>query len=179
MVIETRSDDEYTSSSGPYEPVFTSSGGMFTGSQHFTVVGGTFNNSTKNYVMTQAIPPGPHFAVSPANVHSFADFRMIPMGDIDLQNELTVNKKSGVVERRCERNCARRVYSATINGRNSNVTVAVYQGDGAEEDWGRDAEMYMSARHPNIIQIYGAASYGNIHATVFHGRVLFNSTCTP
>ncbi|KAJ7036938.1 hypothetical protein C8F04DRAFT_457417 [Mycena alexandri] len=162
MNTETYPDDGYTSALGPDE--FTSSGGgMFAGSQYFTVGGGTFNNTTNNYVAAPAAPP--------------ADFRMIPIGDIDLQKELTVNKESWVLGRRRKHNCARRVYSAKIDGRNSNVTVAVYQGDGAEEDWGQDTEMYMSVRHPNIIQICAGASYGNIHATVFHGGAAFNLKC--
>ncbi|KAJ7040541.1 hypothetical protein C8F04DRAFT_1082620 [Mycena alexandri] len=32
--------------------------------------------------------------------------------------------------------------------------------------------MYMSVRHPNIIQVWAGASYGNIHATVFHGDLV-------
>ncbi|KAJ7044392.1 hypothetical protein C8F04DRAFT_1250350 [Mycena alexandri] len=131
---------------------------MFAGSQHFAVAGGTFNNTTNNYVTAPALPP--------------SHLRMIPMGDIDLQKELTVNKESWVLGCRRERTCVRRVYSAVINGRNSNVTVAVYQGDGAEEHWEQDAEVYMSVRHPNVIQIWAGASYGNIHATVFHGDLV-------
>ncbi|KAJ7036906.1 hypothetical protein C8F04DRAFT_1093806 [Mycena alexandri] len=130
---------------------------MFAGSHHFTVAGGTFNNIMKSYHAAPNVAP---------------DFRMIPMGDIDLQQELMVNEKSGVVGRRRARNSVRRVYSATIDGRNSNVTVATYEGDDAEKDWRRDTEMYMSFRHPNIIQICGGASCGNIHATVFHGDLV-------
>ncbi|KAJ7027136.1 hypothetical protein C8F04DRAFT_1399665, partial [Mycena alexandri] len=114
-------------------------------------------NIIQNYHAVPIVPP---------------DFRMIPMGDIDLQQELMVNEESGVVGRRQERNCVRRVYSAKIDGRRSNVTVAVYQGDGAEEAWRRDVETYMLVRHPNILQIWGGASYGNIRATVFHGDLV-------
>ncbi|KAJ7714795.1 hypothetical protein B0H16DRAFT_1898970 [Mycena metata] len=157
MDTETHSDDGHISASSLGEPVVTSSGsGIFAGSQYFTIVGGTFNNSTNNSV-NATVP---------------RDFRMIPMGDIDLQQELVVNKNSGVVGRRRGRNCVRRVYSAEVDGRKSNVTVVVYQGNGAESDWKRDAETYMSVRHPNIIQMCGGASYGNIHATVFHGDLI-------
>ncbi|KAJ7775453.1 hypothetical protein B0H16DRAFT_1879847 [Mycena metata] len=152
MDTETHSDDESISAPSPEEPVFTS-GGMFTGSQHFTIAGGIFNNL--------AAPAAP------------AGFRMLPMGDIDLQREVMAPTESGgVVELRREGNRVRRVYSAKVSGRNSNVTVAVYQGEGAEEAWRRDIEMYMSVRHPNIIQTWAGASYGNVHATVFHGDLV-------
>ncbi|KAJ7773835.1 hypothetical protein B0H16DRAFT_1763296 [Mycena metata] len=119
MGTETSSGDQYIPAPSPEEPVFMSSGvGMFTGSQHFTIAGGMFNNIIKNYRVVPTVPP---------------DFRRIPMGDIDLEQELVVNKKTGVVGRRPERKCVRRVYSAKIDGRKSNVTVAVYQGDGAKE----------------------------------------------
>ncbi|KAJ7340654.1 hypothetical protein DFH08DRAFT_963518 [Mycena albidolilacea] len=45
---------------------------------------------------------------------------------------------------------------------------AVYQGDGAEEDWRRDVEKDMAVCHPNIVQIFGTAKLGNIHATTLH-----------
>jgi hypothetical protein len=61
------------------------------------------------------------------------DFRMIPLGDIDLQHELRLNKGSAVVGRRHERASVRRVYSARIDGRNAPTTVAMYEGPGAEE----------------------------------------------
>jgi hypothetical protein len=61
------------------------------------------------------------------------DFRMIPLGDIDLQHELRLNKGSAVVGRRCERASVRRVYFARIDGRNAPMTVAMYQGPGTEE----------------------------------------------
>jgi hypothetical protein len=59
---------------------------------------------------------------------------MIPMGDIDLLEEIHLNNETGVVGRHHpERTCIRRMYSAKIDGRKSGVTVAIYQGEGAEE----------------------------------------------
>jgi hypothetical protein len=58
---------------------------------------------------------------------------MIPLGDIDLQHELRLNKGSAVVGRRHEQASVRRIYSARIDGRNAPTTVAMYQGPGAEE----------------------------------------------
>ncbi|KAJ7020822.1 hypothetical protein C8F04DRAFT_277332 [Mycena alexandri] len=85
------------------------------------------------------------------------------MGNIDLQHELLlINKKFGIIDRRSGRecNCVRRVYSAKIDGRNTDLTLAMYEGDGAEEAWQQHVKMYMSLRHPNIVQMYGTARSG-------------------
>ncbi|KAJ7927329.1 hypothetical protein B0H13DRAFT_1861517 [Mycena leptocephala] len=131
-------NDEFTCD----HPQFTSAGsqdggGNFSGSHHFTVAGGTFNNTT-NY-STPTIP---------------SDFRMIPTGDIDLQHEIRLNKLEGPVGVGCrpERASVRHVYSARIDSRNAPTTVAMYQGPGAEE-------------------MFGAASSGGVHATLFHGGI--------
>jgi hypothetical protein len=59
---------------------------------------------------------------------------MIPMGDIDLFEEIHFDNDTGVIGRHHpERTRVRRVYSAKIEGRKSGVTVAVYQGDSAED----------------------------------------------
>ncbi|KAJ6462861.1 hypothetical protein C8R45DRAFT_1177636, partial [Mycena sanguinolenta] len=57
---------------------------------------------------------------------------------------------------------------ARIDGQKSWVTVAMYQGDGAEEDIAK----YMSLRHPNIVQICGAASSNGVHATLFNDDLI-------
>jgi hypothetical protein len=61
------------------------------------------------------------------------DFRLIPLGDIDLQHEIRLGMDAAIVERRRERRCVRRVYSAKLEGRSSGMTVALYQGNNAEE----------------------------------------------
>jgi hypothetical protein len=58
---------------------------------------------------------------------------MIPLADIDLQYEIRPNNGAGVVNRPRERLRVRRVYSAKVDHRKSNITVAMYQGEGAEE----------------------------------------------
>jgi hypothetical protein len=59
---------------------------------------------------------------------------MIPMGDIDLLEEIRLDNKTGVVGyHHLQRTRVRRVYSARVDGRKSGVTVAMYQGHGAEE----------------------------------------------
>ncbi|KAJ6580611.1 hypothetical protein B0H19DRAFT_1111916 [Mycena capillaripes] len=159
MDDQLHSDDEFTSSettNATGSACYT--GGIFSGSQHFTVAGGTFTSITKNYNTAPTVP---------------SDFRMIPLGDIDLQHEIRVDNHAGIVNRHSKR--ARvRVYSAKLNGQTSNMTVAMYLGNGAEEEWKQDIARYMSIRHPNIIQIFAAASSRHIHATVFHGGTILN-----
>ncbi|KAJ7677031.1 hypothetical protein DFH06DRAFT_1169563 [Mycena polygramma] len=95
---------------------------------------------------------------------------MIPLGDLDLQREIRLDKGTGVVHLR--RPTHRRVYSAKLQGQGQTITVAMYRGDGAAEEWRQEIETYMSLRHPNIMQMYGAASWSGMHATVFHGDLI-------
>ncbi|KAJ6450965.1 hypothetical protein C8R47DRAFT_1170730 [Mycena vitilis] len=125
---------------------------MFSGAQNFTVTGQSLKNIINNY--TSAPVP--------------SDFRMIPLGDIDLQHEISLAKGTGVVSRRGSSD--RRVYSAKI--RDKDLTVAMYQGCGAMETWRQDLAKHSSLRHPNILQIYGAATSGGVHATIFHGDLV-------
>ncbi|KAJ7023137.1 hypothetical protein C8F04DRAFT_190650 [Mycena alexandri] len=147
------------------DPGITSyAGAIFPGSHHFTVAGGTFTNVMKNYVNAPDVP---------------SDLRRIPIGDIDLQrqirvNEVRVDEDSGVIFREA-RGCVRRVYSAKVEGRKADMTVAIYEGNTAEEEWRRDIAKYMTVRHPHILQVCGAASSGRIHATLFHGGAVFAS----
>ncbi|KAJ7669927.1 hypothetical protein DFH06DRAFT_1179536 [Mycena polygramma] len=48
----------------------------------------------------------------------------------------------------------------------------MYQGNGADEEWREYMAKHTSLRHPNIIQIYGAASSGGLHATIFHSDLI-------
>ncbi|KAJ6462939.1 hypothetical protein C8R45DRAFT_524773 [Mycena sanguinolenta] len=132
--------------------------GIFSNSQKFTVMGGTFTNFTNHY----AAPSLP------------ADFRMIPMGDIDLRREIRLEKYTDVAYSQLQRACVRRIHSAKakIDGRKSRVTVAMYQGYGAEEEWRKDIAKYMSLRHPNIVQICCAASSNGIYATLFYDALI-------
>jgi hypothetical protein len=58
---------------------------------------------------------------------------MIPLGDIDLRHEIRLDHDSRMENCRRERGCVRRIYSGKVNGPKLSVTVAVYQGNGAEE----------------------------------------------
>ncbi|KAF7374142.1 hypothetical protein MSAN_00295600 [Mycena sanguinolenta] len=90
-----------------------------------------------------------------------SNFRTIPLGDIDLQRNIQMNG-SGFVT-------LRRLHSAKVvrDGADVACTVAVYQGHGAEEEWRRD-----TANHPNLVQLYGIATCGNMHVTVFHDDLI-------
>jgi hypothetical protein len=58
---------------------------------------------------------------------------MIPLGHLDLRNEIRFKAGSDTVYRRDGQVSVRKVYSARIHGCQSNMTVAVYEGDNAEE----------------------------------------------
>ncbi|KAJ6555831.1 hypothetical protein B0H19DRAFT_136886 [Mycena capillaripes] len=155
MDDESSAADEFTSHS-TFRPLESGrhSSGMFSGAHNLTVSGQTLTNVT-NYT-TPVVP---------------SDFRMIPLGDIDLQREISVSS-TGVVDRQYERQGVRRLYSARLGGQNT--TVAIYQGPGAKEEWEQDIARYISVRHPNLVQIRGATNYGGLHATLFHDGECFD-----
>ncbi|KAJ6450161.1 hypothetical protein C8R45DRAFT_1043826 [Mycena sanguinolenta] len=149
-----RTDDDSKASSDSLESQ-SYGGAIFSASRSFTVSGGTFTSITKNYTTLPSVP---------------SDIRKIPLGDIDLQREMRLVNKSVVLE---HHRSVRRLYCAKIDGRKADsVTVATYQGDCAEDEWRQDIAKYMSIRHPNVIQICGTASSGNIHATIFHDELI-------
>ncbi|KAF7377080.1 hypothetical protein MSAN_00126500 [Mycena sanguinolenta] len=158
MDEHSQPEPEFTHSSArdPESPSHAS--GMFSNSQQFAVTGGTFTNITKSYT-APGLP---------------SDFRMIPMGDIDLRHEIRLDKYMDIAYSQRQRACVRRMHSAKaiIAGRKSRVTVAIYQGNDAEEEWRQDTTKHMSLRHPNIIQICGAASSNGIHATLFNDDLI-------
>ncbi|KAF7377069.1 hypothetical protein MSAN_00125400 [Mycena sanguinolenta] len=156
MNDHSQSEPEFThsSASDPKSPSHAS--GMFSHSRNFTVWGKNLTNITTNY----AAPSLP------------SDFRMIPMGDTDLRHEIRVDNSTGVLNYHCQRAHVRRLYSAEVEGRKSTLTVAMYQGHGAEEKWRKDIAKYMSMRHPSIVQICGAASSNGIHAVLFNDALI-------
>ncbi|KAJ7157559.1 hypothetical protein C8R43DRAFT_402172 [Mycena crocata] len=99
------------------------------------------------------------------------DFRMIPLGDINLWNEIQLDDESGLASRRNETRYARRVYSSKVGHRQADMTVALYEGKEAEKQWRQDILRYSHLRHPNIVQLYGAASSNGLHATIFHDEL--------
>ncbi|KAF7374297.1 hypothetical protein MSAN_00312900 [Mycena sanguinolenta] len=67
------------------------------------------------------------------------------------------------------------MYSARVVGHSEPMTVALYEGDHAEEEWRRDLSRYSHLRHPHILQIYASASSSGIHAVVFHDELVLFS----
>ncbi|KAJ6484698.1 hypothetical protein C8R45DRAFT_290416 [Mycena sanguinolenta] len=109
------------------------SGDFFPKSKQFTIAGGVFtSNVTNNFPQSPGTP---------------SDFRMIPLGDIDLQREIRLDVGLGVLDRRRERACIRRVYSAKVEGKTSEMTVTTYQGDTAEEEWTQGVSILSSLRY--------------------------------
>ncbi|KAF7353199.1 hypothetical protein MSAN_01507600 [Mycena sanguinolenta] len=98
-----------------------------------------------------------------------SDFRTIRRGDLKLVKEVRLSTEYGVV---AGMGVQRTVYHAAIRGDPGTVTVAVYQGDGAGEEWQRDIAKYESIWHPNIMQLYGLMSTRGLHAMIFHDELI-------
>ncbi|KAJ6532489.1 hypothetical protein B0H19DRAFT_1187662 [Mycena capillaripes] len=64
------------------------------------------------------------------------------------------------------------MYTARIPGFQSAMTAAVFQGEGAEEQWRAEISRYSDIRHPNVFQLYGIASAKGLHAAVFHDDLI-------
>ncbi|KAF7377042.1 hypothetical protein MSAN_00122300 [Mycena sanguinolenta] len=152
MHDEPHPEPEFThsSTSEAEYPLHTS--GMFSHSRNFTVRGRNLTNITNHFV-APSIP---------------SDFRMIPLADIDLRHEIRLENSTVLVDHRRKQPRVRRLYSAKVEGRKSTLTVAMYQGINAEQEWWSDLAKYMSMRHPNIIQICGAASSNGMHTAIFN-----------
>ncbi|KAJ7748449.1 hypothetical protein B0H14DRAFT_3897149 [Mycena olivaceomarginata] len=97
-----------------------------------------------------------------------SDFLRIPLANIDLRSEIRVDAETATVWRHRERKSVRRMYSARVVGHNEPMTVALYQGHNADEEWKRDLCDHSVLRHPHILQIYASASSFGIHAVIFH-----------
>ncbi|KAJ7667215.1 hypothetical protein B0H17DRAFT_256865 [Mycena rosella] len=91
-----------------------------------------------------------------------SDFRIVPMGDIDLGREIKIRD----VRVRPNQGCVRRMYTAKMHGRKSDMTVTIYQRRNSVEEWRDDISEISQYRHPNLVQIFGAASSNGIHATI-------------
>ncbi|KAJ7079686.1 hypothetical protein C8R44DRAFT_824646 [Mycena epipterygia] len=124
-------------------------GAFFPEARNFTILGGNFTN------VVNCAPTIP------------SDFRTIPLGDLDLRNEIRL-AGDGLVTRQRRPCPVRRVYTARIEGKRLDMTIAVYQGENAEETWRRELTKYAGLRHPNIVQLYGAVNSMGLYATIFH-----------
>ncbi|KAF7353338.1 Kinase-like protein [Mycena sanguinolenta] len=104
-----------------------------------------------------------------------SEFRTIRLGDIKLRKEISrkydygvVNFESGLNQCAVVRRVVRRLYSGEIHGDPAPVSVAIYEGDRAEERWRQDVARYAAIRHPNILQLYGLVNTQTLRAMVFH-----------
>ncbi|KAF7353292.1 hypothetical protein MSAN_01517200 [Mycena sanguinolenta] len=79
----------------------------------------------------------------------------------------------GVIGRQTQRASVRRVYTAKLEGHQSgHMTVALYEGDGAEEAWNEHLTKYEAVRHPNIIQLLGLVKTRRLRGMVFHDELI-------
>ncbi|KAJ7127746.1 hypothetical protein C8R44DRAFT_979368 [Mycena epipterygia] len=129
MTDHAHSPEEASSGSMPSSASVPSpsSGAFISNSSNFTISGGNITN------VIHCVPTVP------------SDFRTIPLGDLDLRNEIRL-EHSGV----------------------SDMTVAVYQGENAEETWKRELSKYSGLRHPNFVQLYASVNSDGLYATIFH-----------
>ncbi|KAJ7040718.1 hypothetical protein C8F04DRAFT_1081884, partial [Mycena alexandri] len=153
---ESESTSVGSDSSGASSGISTRpTGAFFPGAHHFVVAGGQFISN----VIEHPQAPVP------------SDFRRIPLGDVDLRNEIRLDG-SGVVHWQTARVCARLIYTACIEGKQSDMTVAVYRGGYAEKNWNREIEKYSGIRHPNLVQLYGTVNSGGLYAMIFHDELV-------
>ncbi|KAF7337253.1 Kinase-like protein [Mycena sanguinolenta] len=106
---------------------------------------------------------------------SLEKHQKIRLGDVNLIKEfkeMRSSPQSSVVGRQTPGASIRKVYTAKLEGHESgHMTVAMYEGDGAEEAWNQHLEKYEAVRHPNIMQLYGLVDSRRLRGLVFHGGV--------
>ncbi|KAF7345986.1 hypothetical protein MVEN_01621200 [Mycena venus] len=73
-----------------------------------------------------------------------SEFRTFPIGDINLIKEIRWGGQSGVVDRYRQGPSLRQMYSAKVGDRC--MTIAMYQGDRAEEEWRKEVAKYKLIR---------------------------------
>ncbi|KAJ6590578.1 hypothetical protein DFH09DRAFT_1139736 [Mycena vulgaris] len=158
MGYETHSDPKsrskstiINSGSAPY------AGAFFPRSRHIVINGGVFTANVTNHTSLANLPE---------------DFRRIPLGDIDLRREIRLSGASGVVHHRRVRASVRRMYSSRIDGRSSDMTVALYEGQNAEEEWRQDLSRYSGLRHPYFVQVFAVALSAGIHGIIAHDDLI-------
>ncbi|KAF7353165.1 hypothetical protein MSAN_01504000 [Mycena sanguinolenta] len=82
-----------------------------------------------------------------------SEFQKIRLGDVRLIKEVHLSRRSGIVDRQNRAVGVRRIYHAEIRRDPGTVTVAMYQGDGAEEQWQQHVAKYESIRWLAMILI--------------------------
>ncbi|KAJ6465855.1 hypothetical protein C8R45DRAFT_493369 [Mycena sanguinolenta] len=157
MDLQSHSEPELnimaTTQTASESAVYT--GAFFPNATRFTISGGVFTCNVINNLPLEQLS---------------AEFRRIILGDIKLGKEL--QNISGIVHRHSQSAGVRRMYSAEIHPDPAPVTIAIYQGHAAEEEWHQDLVKYEAIRHPNIMQLYGIVSTSRCHAMVFHHELI-------
>ncbi|KAF7337233.1 hypothetical protein MSAN_02275700 [Mycena sanguinolenta] len=138
-------------------------GAFFPQATGFNIRGGGFTSNITNNVYNP-LPEQP------------SAFRTVLLGDINLIKEFKAMRsspQSSLVGRRTPGASVRRVYTAKLEGRESgHMTVALYEGDGAENAWNQHLAKYEAIRHPNIMQLYGLLSTTRLRGMVFHDELI-------
>ncbi|KAF7353250.1 hypothetical protein MSAN_01512800 [Mycena sanguinolenta] len=114
---------------------------------------------------------GPTVYFGQPEARESSEFQTIRLGDLKLIKEVRLSLQSGVVGCQSRGVGVRRIYHAEIRHDPGTVTIAMYQGDGAEE-WRHNVAKYDSIRHPNIMQLYGLVSTERLYAMVFHDELI-------
>ncbi|KAJ7902920.1 hypothetical protein B0H13DRAFT_2026042 [Mycena leptocephala] len=60
------------------------------------------------------------------------------------------------------------MYSAAVHGSLSTMTVAVFDGENAEERWMEAISIYSYLRHPNVLQLFGTTTSTDYYTAIFH-----------
>ncbi|KAF7371254.1 hypothetical protein MSAN_00761200 [Mycena sanguinolenta] len=144
-------------------------GAFFPNASGFAIHGGKFTiNNVYNFPTEH--PAGESFLFISFGPYRYRqDFGPFYWGDVKLGKEI---RTSSVVGQQIRGTSARRMYAAEIRRDPGPVTVAVYQGHGAEEEWREHLAKYESIRHPNIMQLYGLVSASGIRAMVFYDELI-------
>ncbi|KAJ7618728.1 hypothetical protein FB45DRAFT_932299 [Roridomyces roridus] len=150
-------EDEITSSSTIEDNGSTLyAGAFFPGAQHIHVSGGTFTSHVHQGPPSRELEP----------------FRRLRRGDIDLR-QTRWDGKLGTVSSGA-RNAAvrRRICSAVVDGKQSEVSVFLYEGDDAEQKWRDFLARHTNLWHPNIVQIFAISTMNGTYAAVAHDDLL-------
>ncbi|KAF7291420.1 MFS general substrate transporter [Mycena indigotica] len=136
---------------------------MFTNSSNFTITGGNF--TAASYQL--------NFAAPHSDVDDQDDYRRIRWGDIDLRHlrlQSTPHSDLGTVGR--VPSASRSMYAARVYGSTSEMSVAVYQGNGAQQEWLRAIKEHGALCHPAVLQLFATSSHRGIYAAVFHDDLI-------
>ncbi|KAF7291425.1 hypothetical protein MIND_01287200 [Mycena indigotica] len=137
---------------------------IFANSHNFSVSGGTFR--AESYHLHFSAP-----SVGEEDEDPTEDFRRIRWGDLDLRHlRLQTNHgpKDGKATATHVSRASRSMYAARVYGSTSDMSVAIYEGDKAQQDWIRAITEHAHFRSPAILQLFGTASRKGIYAAVFH-----------